>query len=583
MPEVSENPVGYTVGSMDEEMNYPNPVVRTDLPVKKRRWPKIVGGLAVLLLLVIVFLPQILSTRVGRKFVAAYLTRKSNCAIVIESVNTSWFGGTTIKKLWFKDPLGRRMGFESMTCQASMLDFLRGKFKLGDATVDGLYFDYVMDDGRGVSSFDRMGIGQGGVLPNLSGRIKINSGAIAFWRGTVQPKLYNVTWDSAQFANAKGTLDIKSLDQPWTYAMSADIVDYDDKTGPVTSSGTVDLGENGRFDPATMSFDLKFEGTGVRTGPIGAVLTPGATPEEVQQVLGASLDKLDIAVKAADGKITFEKFDATGKVAEIHGHPTIDLTGTSPVLMVKKELSSPEVNRISVGVCKRLGTELLVHLSPFFRESVGGGTMSITFDQLRLPLAAKQWKSLSARGSFSANAITLARSDDITGSDVFPKNLASQVALLTGDDKKTVELNAQGPFSISDGQVAIQPVTTSVGGIGMSLEGITDLETGAVTATATFTPSAGLTSAIPALAGSSFAVPLTGDGKLVQLALLAPRGSLTDAAIKAMSEQINHQVSRMKSRETQRLMNKGQQEVQSILRPLQGNNGSTPDAPGDKK
>ena len=54
LADVSENPVGYTDGSMDQEMNFPNPVARTDLPTKRRRWPRIVGGLVVLLILTVV-------------------------------------------------------------------------------------------------------------------------------------------------------------------------------------------------------------------------------------------------------------------------------------------------------------------------------------------------------------------------------------------------------------------------------------------------------------------------------------------------------------------------------------------------
>jgi hypothetical protein len=56
---------------MDEEMSFPNPVVRTDLPTRRRRWPRILIGVAILGILTVVFLPQILSSKVGRKFVVS--------------------------------------------------------------------------------------------------------------------------------------------------------------------------------------------------------------------------------------------------------------------------------------------------------------------------------------------------------------------------------------------------------------------------------------------------------------------------------------------------------------------------------
>ena len=53
---------------MDEDMSFPNPVLRTDLPVKRRRWPRVLAAGAILLVLGIAFLPQVLHTRIGRRF-----------------------------------------------------------------------------------------------------------------------------------------------------------------------------------------------------------------------------------------------------------------------------------------------------------------------------------------------------------------------------------------------------------------------------------------------------------------------------------------------------------------------------------
>src|SRR4051794_31337850 len=78
LPDLSEEPIGYTDRSMDQEMNFPNPVVRTDLPMRRRRWPKVLAAAGVMGLLVLVFLPQILSSKVGRKVVVSYLSTKLN-------------------------------------------------------------------------------------------------------------------------------------------------------------------------------------------------------------------------------------------------------------------------------------------------------------------------------------------------------------------------------------------------------------------------------------------------------------------------------------------------------------------------
>ena len=242
---------------MDEEMNFPNPVVRTDLPTQRRKLPRVLAGVAVLGVLTIIFLPQILSSKVGRKFVVSYLTSKTNSTVTLESFKTSWFGNTSATFLSIADPMGRRMGFKSLKCQASLWNLLRGKYKLGETVIEGLNFDYVINDGRGSDSFDRMkppadgaapasAGGAANLLPELSGKITINSGTIVLNRGTVQPKLYNTTWEAARMEAVEATFDIQSLDRPWTYTFSADTVDGTAPRGSINSAGTVDLGENGQ-------------------------------------------------------------------------------------------------------------------------------------------------------------------------------------------------------------------------------------------------------------------------------------------------------------------------------------------------
>src|SRR5688500_6069218 len=149
LSDVSENPVGYTESSMDQEMNFPNPVARTDLPSRKRRWPKVLIACGAMFVLGVVFFPQLVSSKLGRKFVVSYIASRTNSVVALESVKTSWFGGTEFRFLMIKDPLGRRISVSHLACGASLPKLLRGKYDLGDAVVNGLFMDYVIDDGRG--------------------------------------------------------------------------------------------------------------------------------------------------------------------------------------------------------------------------------------------------------------------------------------------------------------------------------------------------------------------------------------------------------------------------------------------------
>ena len=65
-------------------------------------------------------------------------------AVTLESVKTSWFGGTSLSQLRIKDPVGRQIACHSLVTRMSLLNFLRGKYDLGDV---GL----VLKDGPQVS------------------------------------------------------------------------------------------------------------------------------------------------------------------------------------------------------------------------------------------------------------------------------------------------------------------------------------------------------------------------------------------------------------------------------------------------
>jgi len=278
LADVTDESIRYTDSPMDQEMNFPNPVVRTDLPTRRSRWPRVLLAGAVFGLLVLIFLPQIMSSKVGRRLVVSNIAGKTNCKVTLDSFSTSWFGGTTLRFLNISDPAGRGIAAKSITTQASLWSLLRGRYKLGNCTIDGLHFEYVVDDGRGSDTFDFMKPQSATptpsagtvappapstaqrLFPNLSGKIKITDGTVVLHRGTVQPKLYNTTWQQGRLENVEASFDIESLDRPWSYTFAADSVEGDKPHGSITSSGTVDLGGASTIDPKLVKVDAALSG-----------------------------------------------------------------------------------------------------------------------------------------------------------------------------------------------------------------------------------------------------------------------------------------------------------------------------------
>lgn len=576
MRPVMEPSPGYTDTPMDQEMDFPNPLVRTDLPVKRRRWPRILLAGTLLLILGVVFLPQILSSKAGRKFVVNAITSRTRSEVTLATFKTSWFGGTQVTFLNIKDSMGRRIGCKSLTCQAGLWKLLRNNFQLGDTTVEGLHLDWVVDDGRGngtgaqINSWTNTPPGQ---LPRLSGKIKINSGTIVLYRGTVQPKLYNVSWEQAKIENVAAELDIKSLDQPWTFSLDLDPLDDNGQRGTLSSSGTVELGQGGWSDGASLSLDVTVEAKDLPTGPLGAALIPGADEVEVRQVFGPVLNSVKVIIKAADGKLNLTECTAKGPGAQISLPASFNMT-SKPAVMTTTSAAT-----ISCGISNRLARDWLVYLNPFLRDAPGGaGRMNITFDNFSAPLGGPNVATMAAGGTFSVQDVALARLDEMRVGQALPERLCSQLALVTGDSQPSMPLTIpQTAFSITAGQVVLQAHPGRIGSHQATFEGITGLD-GALRQTVTLDSKSlsGPLAGVP----SGLALPISGTIDKPQLGVLTPRTALPDPLVKALSEQVNAQVAKMTARENQRLMQNSQQKVDDLLRPLQG--PSTSPAKNDK-
>jgi hypothetical protein len=152
--------------------------------------------------------------------------------------------------------------------------------------------------------------------------------------------------------------------------------------------------------------------------------------------------------------------------------------------------------------------------------------------------------------------------------DALPDNLASQLALLTGDELKAVPLDVDGPFAIAQGVVQHGPTATTVGETTLMIQGTTQLVGDALTATAALVRSPGITSRIKS-GPSGITIPVAGTIRRPQLGVWQLTGNLSEASAKALRDGVAQQQVRMRARETERQMQKSQRQVQDILRPLE--------------
>jgi hypothetical protein len=147
--------------------------------------------------------------------------------------------------------------------------------------------------------------------------------------------------------------------------------------------------------------------------------------------------------------------------------------------------------------------------------------------------------------------------------------------LLTGDEKKSVTLDVDGPFSVGQGVVSYGPTATTVGETTLMVQGTTEFAGDAINATATLVGSPSVTSLIQS-GPSGITMPLTGTVRKPQLGIAQLKGNLSDEAGKAIADRVAQQTVRMRARETQRQREKSQKQVEDILRPLEPVPGAGP-------
>jgi len=484
---------------MSRQIAFPNPIDRTDLPKPRPTRKYALLGVSAAVLLAIVFLPQILNSRIGHAFLKARLESKCRGTIWINDFKTSWFGPTTVEKFSLLDEQGRLIKFAQLSSPISLAKLLMGRYDLGRATITNLGVEYVIDYGDGSDTFDRLAPdwaggspGEAGrsrislKLPRLSGLITLKNATLILSRGEVkQDKQFRTIFRSVSFSSINGQLDIRSLDQPWSCNLSG--AAGSDAQGSFTLSGTVDLGESGKLDPATAAADLKIKMQNLpnavtqRDAPLAWVLIPFVGAEDYARMFGPRLRTIQTTLGLANGKMTLQDLRTEGQTLErretlLIGRPTIDLISNP------KRLGVAGPTSLSVDLTRGLARRL-APLHPFLNDALDGGQIDLGFSALSMPIAGNL-RATSGQGLVSVRNAILA-SGNVAPSDAFPRELTTQWQCIVGDSGKSVRLDIpQTPFTIENGRVVTSSMACALNGLDVKLAGTADL-TGALELSAT--------------------------------------------------------------------------------------------------
>ncbi len=439
-------------------MAFPNPVPRPSherKPSRRRRKRWIAPGIGVAVLLTTLFLPKLLGTKVGRVIVRQYLAMRFHAEASVGAFHTGWSGPTSAEQCWITMPDGRKIGFVSMQSDIGLMKLLRGRFDWGNIKLDGLYTDYLINDGHNGSTALALGAkptlpGAVEMLPKFSGNFTLTRGTLVLWRGVVDGPRLSTEMRSVRFLNLAGTVNIASLDTEWKFDLSADTTAASVATAsvpigsaPVKVAGSAVLGSSGQYSPAQAWCHLKAEGEHQPLGALGAVTFKLYPRADWIRMLGED-GKVAMDFNGEAGHLDFNA-KIHSDAANVELEPRIDLTVTPAVLRLVQEpyptISSatlPFKEDASFGCTPAMCRDLLVYFYPLLANVANDptramGQVKLTEFDLEAPLdmaQLRQGTGVTARGSVSLIAIPLQAPD--ARPDPAARTLVTDLCLLLG-------------------------------------------------------------------------------------------------------------------------------------------------------
>jgi hypothetical protein len=535
---------------MDEDMSFPNPVERHDLPVKKSRWPKVIAGLLVFGVLAVAFLPQILHTRIGRRLLRAKLEGKYAGEVLLDDFHTSWFGGTSAHQFWIKGSDGRVVGFAGFQSdKLSLLKLIRGKYDLGHCTIDGLVVEYVLDNGeaghndtyeRLTGTPSRAPGSPPAVLAKLSGQITLNAGRLSLSRAELDAKTLQPVAQTVTFLNLSGTFAIPSLDQPWKFDLEGD--------EGLKAKGTLCLGRGGLLTGADVTADATASIDHVPSDLV-AVLLPQVSVDDCHTGFGPMLEQASVVLNGSKGLLTM-RAKAQGARGKFDLSPTFDLKSQPAGMTV----DGSHENVITSALPRGLAGRQLVIANPLLADAIEGNfTLRVT--ALDAPFA-RAWPAGSGKATLDVKDLK---------TPPRPAPIARQLAAVSGAESFSRDLRC-GPESLSfdRGVVTVAPTNITLGDVKATLSG---------TATVDGKLSENLAIASPALAAAlghpAVNIPLSGTAAEPMLDIDAAGQSAPESSAK-LHEWVAARTSYLRRREVEAMQNEKDRQMEESIKPLAG-------------
>lgn len=265
-------------------------------PKRRRRWPWILGGVIVLLLIVLMLLPTLLSMGWARELVVNQINHRINGRAEIADWSLGWFSGTRIDGLVIYDQSNRQiLQLPHLSTGLSLWNAIRGHYNIGKTEVnqldvlvsrepDGtLNWAHLTESGskpategqapsepaaaKGTDRPAEKPAPQPTKVPDVRGELVLNNCTIT----------YEAPSSGAQpvyLRSIQGDVKIPDINQPITDSLSTQAQIGSAQPGSISLSGTLAAVKNNALDQNTPTVDQTLKLNGVELAAISGFLGP---------------------------------------------------------------------------------------------------------------------------------------------------------------------------------------------------------------------------------------------------------------------------------------------------------------------
>lgn len=108
-------------------------------PRRRRRWPWVVGAVIVFLLVLLLILPTLLCSGIGRSIIVSQVNQRINGKVEIKDLSLGWVSPIRLGGMVIYDASGRQiLQLQHVATGLTLLNAARGNYALGKTQIDGL-------------------------------------------------------------------------------------------------------------------------------------------------------------------------------------------------------------------------------------------------------------------------------------------------------------------------------------------------------------------------------------------------------------------------------------------------------------